>query len=239
MFRLGLLALALSTAALAQQNVPGTFTSASPEHVVPDILPLVQTPTMTLSNGFEPARVTMPNTMVSERPNMVVGSETMPQGEGMSVSAASEPSPADFNFAAVDIASAYNFSSHAPSLAAIARRLNKGHVQPHKTYTNDDIQKLDNEAPQNGIISATFANGQPIVAKNENGFNPASGIANLPDATTGETNRTEMANDHTSAPAAESQGDVVAGQETTPTAPSANPQQPANQQLPASDTNPR
>ena len=246
MSRLGLLALALTAAAFAQQNTSGTVTTNAPQQVVPSIKPLITTPTMTLSNGFSPASVTVPQTLVSEQPETMVGA-ALPQGENASPESAinGEASTADFNFAAVAAGSAFNVSAAGPSLADIARQSKNYHVQPHKTYTNEDIDRLNSQTSNDGIISATHANGQPILARNS-GFEPASGIANMP----GENNvgdESQMANGASNAnPMNEGQSGATAsnadqGQSGTQQATMPSVQQPApageqQQQMPASDS---
>jgi hypothetical protein len=248
MFRVGLLALAFTTAAVAQQNLPGTVMTNAPQQMVPSIRPLVTTPTMTLSNGFDPATVTVPQTLVSEQPEtMVVGA---PEGEGEATatnngSNNNEAGPADFNFGVVASGSAFNVAATGPALAEIARQSKNYHVQPHKTYTNEDIDRLNSQNSNNGVISATHSNGQPIVAKN-NGFEPASGIANMPDVENNE-DQSQMANGASEAnPMSEGQSSATAsnadqGQSNTQqaTTPSAQQSTPAEQQdqrqMPASD----
>lgn len=180
MVRFGVLALALSAAAFAQQG--GTFETSAPTQVVPAVRPIVTTPTLTLSNGFSPATVNMPQTLVSEQPQQMVTG--VPQSEEYvpaNATSAAEPSAPDFNFGSVSEGSAYELGGGV-SLADIAKRFNRMKVQAHKIYTNEDIDRMNDEAPSNGIISARFANGQPIVAKNQGGFSPLSGIANMPDS---------------------------------------------------------
>ncbi len=248
MFRLGLLALALTTAAMAQQNAPSTVTNA-PQQMVPSVRPLVTTPTMTLSNGFSPATVTMPQTLVSEQPEtMITGTSStmMPQGEGATTVAEADGTPADFDVAAAASGSVYNVGMAGQRLADVARRSKKYQVQAHKTYTNEDVDRMNQQTSNNGIISATHANGQPIMARNT-GFEPASGIANMPDAP-GATEETQMANNPSeqnpmnegatnAAVSNADQGQQDTQQATMPTAP-ANGQKPAQQQMPAND-NPR
>jgi hypothetical protein len=252
MYRLALVALALSTAVTAQ-TVPGTFSTVPPEQEVPSILPLVSTPTLTLSNGFTPATVTMPQTMVVEQPlNVLEG--TMPQSDlafNNDNGDANQLNKGDFNFAVVNPQSAFNFGTAGPSLGEIARQFNAGHVQAHKTYTNADIEHLTSEIPESGIIAAKLANGQPITDRNQSGFSPMSGIANMPDVTNN-AEGTEFANRNAADqnPANEGQGNATAsnadqGQPSgqNATMPSADASKPAensgNQQMPASDTNPR
>lgn len=108
--------------------------------------------------------------------------------------------------------------------------------------------------PETGIISANFANGLPIVARNEGGFSPASGIANMPDVNASSDN-TEMANTQQQAnpadqnPAGNDQSNATASNtdqgepapNPTPTIPFAqkdNRPSSNDQQMPASD-NPR
>ncbi|ABF41479.1 hypothetical protein Acid345_2478 [Candidatus Koribacter versatilis Ellin345] len=252
MFRLGLLALALTTAALAQQNLPGTVVTNAPQQMVPSARPLVTTPTMTLSNGFSPATVTMPQTLVTEQPATVVtgpANNNMPQGEGVSTVAEAEAA-ADFDVAAAATGSAFNVGIAGPSLADIARQSKKYQVQAHKTYSNEDVDRMNQQTSNggNGIISATHGDGQPIVARNT-GFEPSSGIANMPDAA-GSTDETQMANNPSETnPMSEGQTNATASnadqgqqntqQATTPAAQApANGQEPAQQQMPAND-NPR
>ncbi len=130
----------------------------------------------------------------------------------------------------------------------MARPTKNYKVQSHKAYTNEDIDRMNAQPANNGVISATRANGQPIVARNS-GFEPASGIANMPDAS-GETSETQMADNpanqnpseagQTNATASNAdQGQSNTQQATTPAtqAPAAG-DKPAQQQMPASD-NPR
>ncbi|HEY3926872.1 MAG TPA: hypothetical protein VGL89_00735 [Candidatus Koribacter sp.] len=208
---------------------------------------------MTLSNGFSPATVNMPTTIVSESPEEVVRS-AMPQGEeagaGANVSEMNPntPSPADFNFAAVAEASAFNTGFAGPSLGEIAKKYGKEHVQAHKTYTNDDIDQLTSSlGGDSGVIYARAANGQPIADRNQDGFSPMSGIANLP-AAEGDQEGSQLANGNQANPMNEGQGNATAsnqdqgqqnGEEAT--TPATNPATNGNanqQSLPASD-NPR
>lgn len=245
MVRFGILALALSAAAFAQQG--GTFETSAPTQVVPAVRPIVTTPTLTLSNGFSPATVNMPQTLVSEQPQQMVTG--MPQSEeyvpSNATAAATEPSAPDFNFGSVSEGSAYELGGGV-SLADIAKRFNRMKVQAHKIYTNEDIDRMNDEAPSNGIISATFANGQPIVAQNQGGFSPLSGIANMPDS--GEVNEgDQLANGQEQNPMNEGQANATAsnadqGQQPGQgaTMPSAEVQQPSNsnssqQTMPTSD----
>ncbi len=235
MFRIGVVTLLLSTAALAQQTVPGTFTTVSPDSASNAMLPLVSTPTLTLSNGFSPATVTMPQTLATEQPETLVNGG-MPQSDFFNTAtdqANTETIATMFDFAPVNPDNAFNVGIAGPSLGTIAMRFRKEHVQAHRTYTNDDIDKLTSTDSDNGVISAKLANGQPITDRNQSGFNPASGIANMPGAyatpegdmlanVPGEDNGTENAEN--------------------PTTPSVTPgakSSPQNQQLPASDTNPK
>lgn len=246
MFRLGLVVVAASAFAVAQQG--GTFETSAPTQVVPANRPVITTPTLTLSNGFSPATVNMPQTLVSEQPQQIVTG--MPQSEeyaapnatANSAAAAAEPSAPDFNFAAVAPQSAFGTDT---SLGEIAKKFGHGKVQPHKTYSNEDIDRLNEQQPSNGIISANFANGQPITDRNQDGFTPMSGIANMPDV--GNEESTQVANNDEANPMNEGQGNATAsnadqGQEANEqaTTPSAEAQQPANgndanQSMPASD----
>ena len=245
MVRFGVLAFALTAAAFAQQG--GTFETAAPTQVVPSIRPIITTPTLTLSNGFSPASVNMPQTLVSEQPQQMVSG--MPQSEeyvpANATATAVEPGAPDFNFGSASDGSVFDLGQGV-SLADIAKRFNRGKVQMHKIYTNEDIDRMNNEAPSNGIISATFANGQPIVAKNQGGFSPLSGIANMPDVNSADEG-TQLADGQEQNPMNDGQGNATAsnadqgqqpGQDAT--MPSAEAQQPANrdssqQTLPASD----
>jgi hypothetical protein len=247
MFRLGLLTLTLSAAAFAQ-TVPGTFTALPPQTSNASTLPLVSTPTMTLSNGFSPATVTLPQTITAEQPQSVAQSGMPQSDEAFTGSpSAKEPASGDFNFASVNPQSAFSFGMASRSLGEIAREFKAGHVEAHKTYTNEDIERLTSEAPENGIIYAKLGNGQPIVDRNQSGFSPMSGIANMPEVTN-DTDRTELANGR-DANADQGENDTTAsdvdqgqsvGQRAT--TPSMDATRPANnndtQQLPASD-NPR
>ena len=248
MFRVGLLAIALSAAAFAQT---APIETQAPQQVVPSVRPLVTTPTMTLSNGFSPATVNMPQTIVSESPEEVVRS-AMPQGEegGANVSEmnANALRPSDFNFAAVAETSVFNTGFAGPSLGEIAKKYGKEHVQAHQTFTNEDIDHLTssaNDESESGIIYARLANGQPITDRNQDGFSPMSGIANMPDVN-GDEEGSQMANDSQANPMNENQGNATAsnqdqGQEngeqaTTPAANHPAADSNANQQnLPASD----
>jgi hypothetical protein len=242
MFRLGLVVVAASAFAVAQQG--GTFETSAPTQVVPASRPVITTPTLTLSNGFSPATVNMPQTLVSEQPQQIVTG--MPQSEeyasGASVNA-SEPSASDSNFGSVEQQSAFGTDT---SLGEMAKKFGHGKVQPHKTYSNEDIDRLNEQQPSNGIISANFANGQPITDRNQDGFTPMSGIANMPDV--GNEEGTQVANGDEANPMSEGQGTATAsnadqGQEPgdLATTPSAEAQQPANgndanqQSMPASD----
>jgi hypothetical protein len=230
MFRLGLLTLTLSAAALAQ-TIPGTFTPA-PQPSGSSDQPLVTTPTLTLSNGFSPATINMSQTLMSEQPeNMASG---MPQNEGTysEVAAANPPQPSEtnFNFGSASQPSAFNFGMASLSLGEFARQFKAGHVQAHKTYTNEDIDRLTSEVPDTGIIYAKVSNGQPIVDRNQSGFSPMSGIANMPDVSNN-ADGTELANDR---------GKDAGQQATTPSLDGTGRTtgNDTNQQLPASD-NPR
>ena len=228
MFRLGLVTLTLSAVAFAQTG--GTSTTSIQQPTVRSAEPLVTTPTLTLSNGFTPATIHNQPSLVVEQPE-TLSTINMPESEGVEINApAAETSVSDFNFASVNPQSAFNFGMAGPSLGEIARQFKNGHVQAHKTYTNEDIDRLTSQAPSNGIISAMFANGQPILDRNHSGFSPMSGIANLPDVTGEE--RTEMAS-------SADRGQDSARRATTPStdAVPANGNR-DNQQLPASD-NPR
>lgn len=253
MFRTVLLTLTLSAAALAQ-TVPGTFTTVAPEHVVGSTVPIVSTPTLTLSNGFSPAAVTMPQTLVAEQPQPYFVSGAMPQGEEASAKTeASQSSAPDFDFAKVNPQSAFSVGASGPSLGEISKHSKRGHVQAHKTYTNEDIERLISELPENGANAAKFSNGQPIVDHNQDGFSPMSGIANMPEVTnpsegmelaggeTNPTNRNPAEESQNSATASNADQGRSAGQQAT--TPSTDISQPANgnagnQQLPASDSNP-
>jgi hypothetical protein len=196
MFRVGLVTLVISVAAFAQQGTPGEVVTNAPQQVVPSVRPLVQPPTVTLSNGFSPAVVTMPQTMVAEQPTMMV-TGGMPQGEGVAEAATiNDTAPADFNYAAVSAGSAFDTLPAGPSLADIAKQSKNYKVQAHKTYTNEDIDRLNAQPSNNGIMGATLGNGQPIVARNNSGFDPASGIANMPEAN-GVESETQLANNPT------------------------------------------
>ena len=251
MFRVVFLTLALSTAALAQ-TAPGTFNAVTPEHIVGSTLPLVSTPTLTLSNGFTPATVTMPQSMVVEQPQAFFVNGELPQGEG-AIGTPNMGEPAgDFNFASVSPESAFNFGMSGPSLGEVARRYTAGHVRAHKTYTNEDIDRMTSELPENGILAAKFSNGQPIVDRNGSGFSPMSGIANMPEVTNnpeGTELATRQANPTDQNPAGEiqnatasngDQGQAAGQQATMPStdASQRNQGNSANQQIPASD-NPR
>jgi hypothetical protein len=106
-------------------------------------------------------------------------------------------------------------------------RFKKDRTQAKKSYTNEDIDRMNANTASDGIISATLANGQPIKDRNASGFSPVSGIANMPDATNDEG--TQYANG--------------SGQNPSPTMPASdtapNPQNGQNQQMPASDSNPK
>jgi hypothetical protein len=236
MFRIGLLALALAIPAVAQQTVPGTFTTASPDHAVESTLPIVSTPTLTLSNGFSPPTVTMPQTITIEQPTTLGGG--MPQSDQIPVNPATEPAPSDFNFTAVNPQSAFTFGVGSQSLGTLSRQTGKARVQPHKTYTNDDINRLTSQAAPNGIFLASLANGQPIANRNRNGFSPVSGIANMPEVKGGVEN-TEFAgntNPVVSNPTAESARNATrsnedqgqsADDDAAPTMPATDEPQPA------------
>jgi hypothetical protein len=244
MFRVSLLTLTLTVAGFAQ-TIPGTFTTSQP---LPNSgQPLVTTPTLTLSNGFSPATVNSQQTLPSEQPETMASD--MPQSEGgyvnMATVATPEPSTPNFNFGSTEGQTAFNFGMAGPGLGAIAREFKSGRVQAHKTYTNDDIDRLTSEAPENGIIYAKTGNGQPITDRNQSGFSPLSGIANMPEVTSN-PDRTELANGRDadqgqdSASASNVEQGQSAGQRAT--TPSMDATRPANnndtQQLPASD-NPR
>lgn len=253
MFRTVLLTLTLSAAALAQ-TVPGTFTTVTPEHVVGSTVPILSTPTLTLSNGFSPASVTMPQTLVAEQPQAYFVSGAMPQGEeAPAKTEANQPSAPDFDFAKMNRQSAFSISASGPSLGDLAKNSKRAHVQAHKTYTNEDIERLTSEVPKDGGISAKFSNGQPIVDHNQDGFSPMSGIANMPEVTNpsegmelagGQTNpvsRNPAEESQNSATASNADQGRSAGQQAT--TPSTDVSQPlngtaGNQQLPASDSNP-
>jgi hypothetical protein len=253
MFRLGLLALALTVTAAAQ-TVPGIPTYNRP---------LVSTPTVTLSNGFSPAVVTVTPTVVSEQPSAVgempqsdaVGPDTFSTAVGaMEVNTGDlANASSDYDYAGVNPDSAFSFTGGA-SLGDLARGNKNAHIEPHKTYTNQDIDQLKQSEPETGIISANFANGQPIVARNEGGFSPASGIANMPDVNAN-SDGTEMANsqqqtnpadqnpagnDQSNATASNTdQGEPVPNPKPTmPFAQKDNQPSSNDQQMPASD-NPR
>lgn len=253
MFRIGLLTLALSAAALAQ-TVPGTFIT-NPANAATN-LPLVSTPTLTLSNGFTPATISMSPTVVAEEP-LALGTSALPQFEGaemrsdalLTANNSSENVTArpDFDFPGAGSSSAFDFGFSGPSLAEVARQLNRGKVQAHKTYSNQDIEQLTSEVPQNGIIYAKLSNGEPITDRNQNGFSPMSGIANMPDVTA-RAEGTELANNPADRnPMSEGQTNATAsnadqGQPNgqSPTTPAMNTQptgsDAGNQQLPAGDT---
>lgn len=258
MFRVGILALALTTAALAQQTVPGTFEPAPSSHVIGSTLPLVSTPTLTLSNGFSPATITLPDTAV-EGPSGVVNGG-LPQAESggflygspyaygpanvetypSSTAAGAAPvneSATSVDLIGVETHSAYNNLHEGQSLAEQAEQAKQDAKAPVKTFTNDDIDKLNSEEPQTGIISAKFANGQPIVAKNESGFEPASGIANMPGAPDAGTELAQNPmNGQTNAAASDrDQGNDAAQQATTPSTSQPVNANSANQSMPAND----
>jgi hypothetical protein len=235
MFRIALLSLALAVPVVAQQTVPGTFTSVSPDHVVGSTLPIVSTPTLTLSNGFSPPTVTMPQTITVEQPTTMVGA--MPQSDEVIANPATESGPSDFNFSAINPQSAFTFGVGSQSLGALSRQTGKAHVQPHKTYTNDDINHLSSEATSHGIYSAKLGNGQPIVDRNRDGFSPMSGIANMPDANGG-SESSELAGNSNPAdanPTADSAKNATASNEdqgqaaenASPTIPATDEPQPA------------
>jgi hypothetical protein len=233
MFRVSLLTLTLTVAGFAQ-TIPGTFTTSQPSPNSGQ--PLVTTPTLTLSNGFSPATVSAQQTLPSEQPETMASG--MPQSEGGYVNMASvattEPSTQNFNFGTTDQTS-FSFGNAGPSLASLAREFKAARVEAHKTYTNDDIDRLTSSAPDNGIIYAKTGSGQPITDRNQSGFSPLSGIANMPEVTSN-PDRTELANGRE----ADSEEGQSAGQRAT--TPSINATGPATnndtQQLPASD-NPR
>ncbi len=219
MFRIGVLTLILSAAALAQQTVPGTFNTVTPDSGSNAMLPLVSTPTLTLSNGFTPSTVTIPQTVVSEQPETLV-SGGMPQSDFIGATtdqSSTTPASAAGDLAPVNPGTVFNFGASGPSLGAIALRFKKEHVQAHRTYTNDDIDKLTSQDTSDGVITAT-SKGQPITDRNQSGFSPMSGIANMPEATNN-PDATQYAN----------------GTDQNP----ADNAAPASQQLPASDTNPK
>src|SRR5581483_3670264 len=118
----------------------------------------------------------------------------------------------------------------------------------HQTFTNEDIDHLTssaNDESESRIIYARLANGQPITDRNQDGFSPMSGIANMPDVN-GNEEGSQMANGDQPNPMNENQGNATAsnqdqGQEngeqaTTPAANHPAADSNANQQnLPASD----
>lgn len=283
MFRIGLAALALSAVAFAQQQtIPGTFTTVPAGPEVGTTLPLVSTPTLTLSNGFEPATVTIPSTLVNE-PGAVAAS-AMPQAEESGGylwgspfvygtpylygntpynygTMSSEAAPGNvnttivssndlsmtFDLALVNPNSAYNWGYRGPTLGELAKRAVANQKPAVKTFTNADVERIDTNEPQNGVISANYANGQPIIAnKNIGPFNPPSGIANMPYANTGEDND-QMANGEQENPGQQGnatasnadQGQPVNASPTTPSTAQNQNAQPAQngnqQQMPASD----
>ena len=233
MFRIGVLTLVLSAAAMAQQTVPGTFTSVSPESASTAMLPIVSTPTLTLSNGFSPATVTMPQTLATEQPETLANGG-VPQSDFTNVASELPGStPAIFDFAPVSPDNAFSFGIGMPSLGSIAMRFRKERVQAHKTYTNDDIDKLTSQDSDDGVIYAKLANGQPIVNRNQSGFSPASGIANMPGAY-GSPEGDMLAN-----VPGEDNGKEDASNPTTPSVAPGPNSDTQNQQLPASDTNPK
>lgn len=235
MLRIGVLTLVLSAAALAQ-TVPGTFTTASPESANNALLPLVSTPTLTLSNGFSPATVTMPQSVSTEAPESLANGG-MPQSDMLAVPTENTTIATLFDYAPVSpdnlFNPGFNLSNNRPSLGTVAMGLRKEHIQAHKTYTNDDIDRLTSRDTDDGVISATLANGQPITDRNQSGFSPASGIANMPGAY-GTPEGDMLAN-----VPGEDNGMENASNPTTPSVTPGTQGNSQNQQLPASDTNPK
>lgn len=138
MFRLGLLALALTVTAAAQ-TVPGVPTYNRP---------LVSTPTVTLSNGFSPAVVTVTPTVVSEQPSAigempqsdVVAPDTFSTAAGaMDVNTGDlANAPSDYDYAGVNPDSAFNFTGGA-SLGIWreeTRTRTSNHTKPIRTKTS-------------------------------------------------------------------------------------------------------
>ncbi len=239
MLRIGVLTLVLSAAAFAQQTVPGTFTTVSPDSANNAMLPLVSTPTLTLSNGFTPATVTTPPSVATEAPESLANGGT-PQSDMLAATSAQPETTTIaslFDYAPVSpdnlFNPGFNVESNRPSLGTIAMGFRKEHVQAHKSYTNDDIDRLTSRDTEDGVISATLANGQPITDRNQSGFNPASGIANMPGAY-GTPEGDMLAN-----VPGEDNGDENASNPTTPSVTPGSKSNTQNQQLPASDTNPK